>query len=380
MNAKGGIRLRGFKAGGKINKEQRAEACAVQTRPKIPYGLVPVRSERWLYRSLREAVPIIDAAVNKTRRLIGGFTIKCGDANTEKELNEFLAEVKVGPMNRGINEFIGTYLEELITYGSAVGEIVLRGGRIAALYNASLEDIELKEKTPLEITACVNDHGEVKECRYPELIMFSALNPEPGQIYGVSVLRGLPFISEILLKIYRTIGVNWERVGNVRFAVSCRQDGPGLSQERAKQVASEWQKAMHSPEISDFISIGEVSIKAVGSDIQILDSQVPVRQMLEQIVAKMGIPPFLLGLSWSSTERMSSQQADILTSELEAYRRILNPVITKIVDLWLRMNGRFTEYSVEWDDITMQDEVDHTNALNTIAKTRLIEQQIKEKE
>lgn len=325
-------------------------------------------------------MPIIDAAVNKTRRLIGDFTIKCGDANTEKELNEFLAEVKVGPMNRGINEFIGTYLEELITYGSAVGEIVLRGGRIAALYNASLEDIELKEKTPLEITACVNDHGEVKECRYPELIMFSALNPEPGQIYGVSVLRGLPFVSEILLKIYRTIGVNWERVGNVRFAVSCRQDGPGLSQERAKQVASEWQKAMHSPEISDFISIGEVSIKAVGSDIQILDSQVPVRQMLEQIVAKMGIPPFLLGLSWSSTERMSSQQADILTSELEAYRRILNPVITKIVDLWLRMNGRFTEYSVEWDDITMQDEVDHTNALNTIAKTRLIEQQIKEKE
>ena len=44
----------------------------------------------------------------------------------------------------------------------------------------------------------------------------------------------------------------------------------------------------------------------------------------------MGIPPFLLGLTWSSTERMSSQQADILTSELEAYRRLLNPVIEKI--------------------------------------------------
>ena len=33
------------------------------------------------------------------------------------------------------------------------------------------------------------------------------------------------------------------------------------------------------------------------------------RQMLEQLVAKTGLPPFLLGLSWSSTERMSAQQA-----------------------------------------------------------------------
>lgn len=37
----------------------------------------------------------------------------------------------------------------------------------------------------------------------------------------------------------------------------------------------------------------------------------------------------MLSLSWSSTERMSSQQADVLTSELEAYRRLLTPVIEK---------------------------------------------------
>ena len=37
-------------------------------------------------------------------------------------------------------------------------------------------------------------------------------------------------------------------------------------------------------------------------------TNVPVRQLLEQLIAKLSIPPFLLGLSWSSTERMSSQQ------------------------------------------------------------------------
>ena len=33
---------------------------------------------------------------------------------------------------------------------------------------------------------------------------------------------------------------------------------------------------------------------------------------LEQLVTKTGLPPFLLGLNWSTTERMSTQQADIL--------------------------------------------------------------------
>lgn len=65
----------------------------------------------------------------------------------------------------------------------------------------------------------------------------------------------------------------------------------------------------------------------IGADNQIIDTQVPVRQMLEQIVAKLGLPPFILGLSWSTTERMSQQQAEILASELESYRELLNSVI-----------------------------------------------------
>ena len=80
--------------------------------------------------------------------------------------------------------------------------------------------------------------------------------------------------------------------------------------------------------------------------------------MLEQIVAKTGIPPFMLGLSWSSTERMSSQQADALTSELEAYRRILTPVIRKICVAFLRSRGFACSPEIIWDNITLQDEVE----------------------
>ena len=133
-------------------------------------------------------------------------------------------------------------------------------------------------------------------------------------------------------------------------------------------------------QVRDFVAVGDVSIKAIGADNQILDSEVPVRQMLEQIVAKTGIPPFMLGLNWSSTERMSSQQADVLTSELEAYRRILEPVIEKICNYWIRSNGIQQSVEIVWDDITLQDEVELARAALYRAQSRRIEQELKNNE
>lgn len=186
------------------------------------------------------------------------------------------------------------------------------------------------------------------------------------------------------MQIYRTIGTNWERLGDVRFAVTYKPSNDAsdraFAKDRAKQIAQEWSRAMRKDCVSDFIAVGDVSIKAIGADNQILDSNVPVRQMLEEIVAKMGIPPFLLGLSWSSTERMSSQQADILTSELEAYRRLLNPVIEKICKLWMQLHGMEPKFTIEWDTITLQDAVDLANARLMNAQAAQIEEGLKEKE
>ena len=196
--------------------------------------------------------------------------------------------------------------------------------------------------------------------KYPSLILLTVHNPEPGKLYGTSILKGLPFVSDILLKIYNTVGLNWERVGNVRFAVTYKPQNDAVdkayAKERALQVASEWSRAMESSgAVKDFVAVGDVSIKAIGADNQILDSEIPVKQMLEQIIAKMGIPPFLLGLSWSTTERMSYQQADVLTSEIEAYRRELNPIISQICNMWLRMNGYEPDFRITWNSITLQD-------------------------
>ena len=342
-------------------------AQAVQTAPAAPpfpalNSYVPLGAgERRLYDALREAVPVIDAAIDKILRLVGSFTVRCGDREAERELNRFLQSVKVNSTEAGVQSFLSGYLSQLITYGNAVGEMVLGGGgTVAALYNASLDDVELRAVSPLQIDIYRRESGGSVKVRYPELVFCSALNPPPGSAQGVSLLHGLPFVSGVLVQIYNTIGVNWERLGNVRFAVTYKPTGDpadrAYAKERAQQIAGEWSRAMQKDSVSDFVAVGDVSIKAIGADNQILDSEVPVRQMLEQIVAKLGLPPFLLGLSWSSTERMSSQQADILTSELESYRRLLNPVIDKICGLWLRLNGYGCSCEIAWDNITLQDE------------------------
>lgn len=354
-------------------------ALSVQSRPAGPALALPLGAgERELYRALRAAVPIIDAAIYKLRRLIGEFQVECPEEKVQKELEEFLSGVQVNAAGAGIHEFLGVYLEELITYGNAVGEMVLSGGQVAALYNAGLQNLDLEEDGALGVKVSVLDRGGRRECPYPELLLVSALNPAAGSPWGVSLLRGLPMVSEILLQIYRTLGVNWDRMGNVRFAITCRPDGAmSGAGERARQMAKEWRAAMDSREPRDFITVGDVSIKAIGADNQVMESEVPVRQMLEQIVAKLGLPPFLLGLSWSSTERMSSQQADVLTSELEAYRRILTPVAKKICKTWLALAGYPTECRIVWEEITMQDEVDHANARYLTARARRLEQEIK---
>lgn len=241
--------------------------------------------------------------------------------------------------------------------------MVTDGSTVTHLYNADLKGVSLSQgSSALDIIVSAdNGNGNFVPVKYPSLILMSVLNPEPGAIYGTSILKGLPFVSDILLKIYNTLGTNWERVGNVRFAVTYKPQNDAIdkayAKERAMLVASEWSKAMStgSGAAKDFVAVGDVSIKAIGADNQILDSEVPVRQMLEQIVAKLGIPPFLLGLSWSSTERMSYQQADILTSEIEYYRRQLEGIISQICRLFLRLHGFDCDFEIDWEDITLQD-------------------------
>ena len=372
-------------------REPPAPVVQVRRGGGQPFGVldryIPLRTgEAALYRAIREGVPIVDAAIWKLIRLCGGVGVRCDDRTAQAGLEAFFKTVDVGWGQRGVQAFLDRYLDDLFTCGHGLGEIVLdpEGKEIAALLCADPEQVEVKiGDSPLDFTLCRAGLGEERELPWQELLLFTPFQPTGDAPCGVALLRSMPFLAGILLKIFQATGQNWERAGNLRFAVVCRpgEGEEAFAQERCGQIAQEWSAAMQAGRegsVRDFVAVGDVDIKVIGADSPILDSQVPVRQILEQLVARTGIPPFMLGLSWSSTERMSAQQADILTSEVTAIRRAVEPALCRVAELWLRLHGFGERAEIVWEDINLQDIVEEARAELYRAQAEKLRREISE--
>lgn len=352
-----------------------AALCQLRNGREHPFGAlrgyVPMNvGEERVYRELREAIPVLDAAVGKLVRLSGGFQVQCRDGKAQEKLEEFLKTVPCGRGQYGINHFLAGYLDSLLTYGRAIGEMVVSQGHMRAVCWGDVTALEIQEgDSPLETVIWGPDErGILRPLPYQHLLLLTTMNPEPGSPYGVSMFRGMPFLADILMKIYETIGANWERAGNVRYSVICKGDenlDPAIAQERGRQIAEEWARAMEEGKngtVRDFVAVGDVEIRVIGGESPILDSEVPVRQIMEQLVSKTGLPPFLLGLNWTTTERMSAQQADILTSEIWAIRRTVQPAVERICRMYLALEGLDNRLEILWDDISLQDITEEAKA------------------
>jgi hypothetical protein len=70
---------------------------------------------------------------------------------------------------------------------------------------------------------------------------------------------------------------------------------------------------------------------------------------------------------------MSAQQADLLTSEITAIRRSVEPVLRRFAQLWLRLHGYDSRMEVVWDTVNLQDE-------ETLARAALYRAQAKAQE
>ena len=291
-----------------------------------------------------------------------------------------MQNIPVGISGRSLQTFADMYLDALLTYGKSIAEYTAdpKTGRLASLFvcDPELFDVLPDCKTG-EPVFRFNGSKKTVDFKSPERILYTALNPTPKCPSGRSILRGIPAFADILTTIYSCVGTNFDRAGNLRYAVTYKPSNEADAQfaaQRAKDMAAQWTDGMQSAKsgvMKDFIAVGDVDIKVIGAESGLIDTNIPVRQITEQIISKLSIPPFLLGLNWSSTERMASQQADILTSELEYYRRLLTPVLTRICKACLTLAGENDECEIVWDNINLQDE-------EALARARLINLQADE--
>ena len=66
----------------------------------------------------------------------------------------------------------------------------------------------------------------------------------------------------------------------------------------------------------------------------------------------------------------------VLNGELEAYRRLLTPVLAKTAGLYLRTEGFSPAVTVEWSPISLQDEAEEAEARLTRAKAEELERKL----
>ena len=273
------------------------------------------QARRRLCREIRRKVPVADAALDKIVRLTGEFIVQSDDALVEEELRRFCREIAIGAGRQGLRGFLEQYLNSLLTDGTAVAEMIpaADGSGLGAVLLCPAESLAVRRAengVGLRFYAA-RDGLPGEEVRWPELILYTPLDPDAGEVWGHSVLEGLEAVSRVWEQILRSTAQNFERAGSLRYAVTYRPgEGERINpREVAETMAREWRAAMDgsSGSVSDFVAVGNVEIRVIGADSPILDTEVPVRQLLEQIIAKLGVPPFLLGLHWSTTERMSKQ-------------------------------------------------------------------------
>ncbi len=283
--------------------------------------VLPVAAgERRFYRALREQCRSSTRRSSSSCALWAAFG-RSARTGALRRRSRALQTVPVNGMNRRADSFISTYFEQLLTYGNAVGEIVVADRGDRALYNAALEDLEIRLVSPLESGVFVVRSTGTEPCRYPELILSSALNPPPGSAGHVDFEE--PAVCQRgsaahLPDDRHQLGAHGQRAlrRDLQERGLCERGRPRRAARRGVEPrdAARRERFRGGGRRFDPRDRGG---RAADGERRAGAADAPSRSSRSSACRRS-----FLGLSWSSTERMSSQQADMLTSELTAYRRI----------------------------------------------------------
>lgn len=321
-----------------------------------------------LYRKLREGIPVIHAAIQELKRLVGTIEIK-GEAATRKQIGAFLRQVRVlGTRQHGIANWLSLHLDNLLMFGKAATEIVVEpeGTGVYGLKPLPTEslrlipgrdgDLALAQQQPLSATPVKLDE---------RFILYHVLQPQDSNPHGTPLLWSLPFVADIWLRMAWSVGKAWERSGAPSFHVNWEPPPEFVdpSGQQTKSVMQEIQdgfvEAMQSRKdvtaIKDFFSAGKVTITGIGTEGQMMEFEVPHRAIMEQIVSVTGLPPWSLGFSWSTTERLSHQQADKIAGNVRTWRAELQPGIRRLIEWQVALSGMRGEWDLKWSEVSLQD-------------------------
>lgn len=384
-------------------------------------GFVPREVNPWYLEALRESLGVLDGAINRLVTVDGIIDVEGGnDKLTQLIKNELIGQIPVGDLQGGMQAFYAAQGGEVYEQGFTVGEMVFdrKGREVVGLRVADSKGIVFHRNTesgaletwymppvpnangrrdgtdsvqtvlrnsPRQVTSSVIQGAGYAPLQ-PDRLIYSAFNPENDGPYGVSVLRGIEFVSQILLRMHNAQSQAWDRYGDPALHLSYKTKNRSLKdaalEVRRLKLAGDLRAALlakNSGNSADFVTaVGaddEVTISIIGGDGKVLSIEMPAQHMLQQILAKTGLVAWMLGMQLGTAERMADNQAEMVLQESRTRFEARLHGLNLLVSTWLRGRGATWKHG-DWQLVqrlpNLRDELKRAQAGFLNAQTEMM--------
>ncbi|MEO7200375.1 MAG: hypothetical protein ABIY56_09195 [Dokdonella sp.] len=386
-------------------------------------AFIPRAVNPWFLEGLRESMGILDGAINRLVTMDGILDVEGGnDKLVQLIQRDLIASIPVGDMQAGLQQFYAGQGNEMYEQGFSTGELIFdrRGRELIGLRVADSKGVlfhrnptsgvmetwylppmpnaygrrdgtdaveTVLRNSPRQLNVqLLQGHGYTQ--LDPTRLNYVAFNPENDLPYGVSLMRSIEFVSMILLKMHNATGQVWDRFGDPVFHISYKTKNRALKdvalETRRIALANNLSSALNAKRMgnsADFTTaVGaddDISVSIVGANGQVLSIDMPAKQMMEQIMAKTGLPGWMLGIdTGSSAMRTADNQAEMVLQESKTRFEARLPGLDSLVATWLRGRG-YTWKPGDWKLVqrlpSLRDELKRAQAGFLNAQTELMQ-------
>ncbi len=353
------------------------------TLAQNPAILYPDDNLLSLMEEFRRTMPLFDRGINVLSELVGCPEIE-GSAAVVKDLTHWMREVPVNQHQQGLDQWIRGHLDGMLIYGKGVGEVVPeRGlGDVQALVNIDPRSVLFQMTAdPLVLLPKQRQRHTHELLSLPrDLTVISVHGAHTDRPHGVSLFRSCPFIGRALRTVENSTVQNWQRLGSPPFHINAQlgdevQDPQGtLAGEVLQDLKTAWDSVMGAgrdvdvAQVADYFTAGEVTVSVMGADGQVLEMAAPYRVFAEQVIAAIGLPPWMFGFHWSTAERLAAQQLEMAITRINGLRRAVEPQIRRVLELRQAFSGSRGDWELCWPKVSLAD-------LESAAKAAMMDEQ-----
>jgi hypothetical protein len=362
-----------------------------------PYSRVPQHQNLRLFEQLVDTIPVVNAALERIVQMVGCPKLASEDEAAQQEFEEWWMGLRVNRIQTGGDNWFAGWVMDHLTYGRSHAEILLNGTRtdVFGLQALHTRTVELRPKRTGYGVDLVQNLGVFGSeiALPPDLILTAVHDVRNDSPQGNSLLMGLPFVGEIYGKILVSTRNVWERFGapvvHINYqppegATGLRDPSGTTGQTIANRAAAEYshiEKERAQGRIAHLATSGNVTFEIVGAEGENLNLEVPEQVIIDQIIAKTGLPPMLLGVHRTTTERLSWVQAQLLSKLIHSVRGHLAGEILYLWKLRGALAGRpIPDAQMEWDAPSLIDEVEQAKADLSKAQADAAELKVLERE